>query len=339
MKTLRIGDFYNREDVHSIFSSDSVFTPQAGTWGLQGIVKVPDRQGDWVFFVTLGQSQGEHTFDESITAEGVLSWQSQPSQSFDSETIKSLISHDERINNIYLFLRSKSGTDYGYFGNLGYLTHDTQRERPVHFQWQLMDWPLPTGFIEKVGVDLIGDIGSYAVAPVIEKLEGLEFVAKPAPRQSRRGSTTSEFQTRKSPNYLAQHANNTSLGLLGEELVLAQEIKALVDANRQDLADKVIHVSVVEGDGAGYDIRSYTHDGAMKFVEVKSTKGSVSSPFFISPNEVEFSRKNPENYYLYRLFDLDVSSKSAKVYVIKGDLTGQLALKPTQFIAEISNHE
>jgi hypothetical protein len=45
MKTLRIGDFYNREDVYSIFSPDSVFTPQAGTWGLQGIVKVPDRQG------------------------------------------------------------------------------------------------------------------------------------------------------------------------------------------------------------------------------------------------------------------------------------------------------
>lgn len=339
MKTLRIGDFYNREDVHSIFSPDSVFTPQAGTWGLQGIVKVPDRQGDWVFFVTLGQSQGEHTFDESITAEGVLSWQSQPSQSFESETIKSFISHDERINNIHLFLRSKSGTDYGYFGNLGYLTHDTQRERPVHFQWQLMDWPLPTGFIEKVGVALIGDIGSYAEAPVIEKMEGLEFVAKPAPRQSRRGSSTSEFQTRKSPNHLAHHANNTALGLLGEELVLAQEIKALVDANRQDLADKVIHVSVVEGDGAGYDIRSYTHDGAIKFIEVKSSKGPASSPFFISPNEIDFSRKNPKNYCLYRLFDLDVSSKSAKVYVIKGDLTGQLDLKPTQFIAEISNND
>lgn len=339
MKTLRIGDFYSRKDVHSIFAPDSVFTPQAGTWGLQGIVKVPDRQGDWVFFVTLGQSQGEHTFDESITAEGVLSWQSQPSQSFESETIKSFISHDERINNIHLFLRSKSGTDYGYFGNLGYLTHDTQRERPVHFQWQLMDWPLPTGFIEKVGVALIGDIGSHAVAPVIEKMEGLEFVAKPAPRQSRRGSSTSEFQTRKSPNHLAHHANNTALGLLGEELVLAQEIKALVDANRHDLADKVIHVSVVEGDGAGYDIRSYTADGSTKFIEVKSTKGSVSSPFFISPNEVEFSRKNPENYYLYRLFDLNIASKSAKVYVLTGDLSDQLDLKPTQFIGEISSNE
>jgi len=339
MKTLRVGNFYSRKDVHGIFSPNTVFTPQAGSWGLWGIVRVPERDGDWVFFVTLGQTQGDHTFDESITTDGVLSWQSQPSQGFDSETIKSFISHDERINNIHLFLRSKSGTEYGYFGNLGYLTHDAQRERPVHFQWQLMDWPLPSGFVEEAGVNLIGDIRSYVAASAIEKPEGLQFVAKPAPRQSRPGSSTSEFQTRKSPNYLAQHANNTSLGLLGEELVLAQEIKQLIDANRQDLADKVVHVSVVEGDGAGYDIRSYGPDGKSKFIEVKSTKGSASSPFFISPNEIEFSKKNPNNYHLYRLFDLDTLSKSAKAYVVLGDLSGQLDLRPTQFIAEIVSHD
>ena len=89
---------------------------------------------------------------------------------------------------------------------------------------------------------------------------------------------------------------------------------------------------------AGYDIRSYTPEGAIKFIEVKTTKGSSSSPFFISPNEVEFSKKNSDNYYLYRLFDLDVFHKNAKVFVIKGDLTEQLELRPTQFIAEISHN-
>jgi hypothetical protein len=37
-------------------------------------------------------------------------------------------------------------------------------------------------------------------------------------------------------------------------LVLAQEIKKLRDANKPDLAERVFHVSVVEGDGAGYDL-------------------------------------------------------------------------------------
>ncbi len=75
---LKLWNSYTREQVHSIFSPDTVFTPQAGTWGLQGMVRIPDRVGDWVFFVTFGQQQGEHLFDESITEDGVLSWQSQP---------------------------------------------------------------------------------------------------------------------------------------------------------------------------------------------------------------------------------------------------------------------
>jgi hypothetical protein len=339
MKILRVGDFYNRRDVHGIFSPDTIFTPQAGTWGLQGIVSIPKREGDWVFLVTLGQTQGDHAFDESITTDGVLSWQSQPRQGLENETIKSLIAHDERINNIHLFLRSKAGADYGYFGNLGYLTHDTQRERPVHFQWQLMDWPMPDGFITQVGVELLGDKKFIGSTTSMKVAQGLEFVAKPPPRTSRRGTSTSEFQSRKSPNHLAQHANNTALGLLGEELVLAQEKIMLTRENRSDLAEQVVHVSIVEGDSAGYDIRSFTSDGTTKFIEVKSTKGTSSSPFFISPNEVEFSKRNSDNYYLYRVFELDVSNKSAKVYVIHGDLSKQLDLRPTQFIAELASHE
>ena len=198
---------------------------------------------------------------------------------------------------------------------------------------------MPSGFLEQVGVNLIGELQNLPVVPQKTNEQGLTFVSKPAPRQSRRGTTTAEFQTRKSPNYLAQHANNTSLGLFGEQLVLAQEINSLIEGKRPDLAEKVVHVSVVEGDGAGYDIRSFNLDGSIKFIEVKSTKGSSSSPFFISPNEIEFSKKNPINYFLYRLFDLDMSNKNAKVYVINGDLSSQLDLKPTQYIAEIANND
>ncbi len=40
------------------------------------------------------------------------------------------------------------------------------------------------------------------------------------------------------------------------------------------LAEKVRHVSQLQGDGAGYDIESYSLDGTIKYVEVKTTKGS-----------------------------------------------------------------
>jgi hypothetical protein len=336
MKKLKLWNFYSRSDVHQIFSPDTKFTPQSGTWGLQGIIKVPEREGDFVFFVTFGKTQGEHQFDESITVDGVLSWQSQPSQSFESEAIQKLIHHDERVNNIHLFLRANKKDEYGYFGTLGYLTHDTQREKPVHFQWQLMDWEAPKEFLQTVGIFTVPD-----ASPLIEVHENkrqnfIELVLPPAPRTRRTGTSTLEFQTRKSPNYVLRQETNSAIGLLGEELVLKQEIEFLRNAGRDDLADKVIHVSVVEGDGAGHDIKSFTVDGKVKFIEVKSTKGNASASFFISPNEVEFSKKNAENFYLYRLYDLDVANRCAKFYVLSGDLTNSLELRPTQFIADIS---
>jgi hypothetical protein len=341
MKTLKLWDFYSRRDVHLIFSTDTNFTPQSGTWGLQGIVKVPGRDGDFVFFVTFGKSQGEHLFDESITEDGVLSWQSQPSQGFENDVIKTLINHDERINNIHLFLRVKSGDEYGYFGTLGYLTHDTQREKPVHFQWQLMDWEPPKEFLSTVGVLPVESALQLPAVKEIKPENTIEFVPPPLPRTRRNGTSTVEFQTRKSPNHVLRQENNSALGLLGEELVLKQEINTLRNAGRDDLAEKVVHVSVVEGDGAGHDIKSFTLDGQVKFIEVKSTKGTASAPFFISPNEVEFSKKNAMNFYLYRLYDLDSTTRSAKVFVLAGDLTNCLELRPTQFIAEISggNHD
>ncbi len=56
MTKLKLYGEYSRQDVHAIFSPDTEFVPQAGTWGLQGIVRVPERQGDWVFFITFGQA-------------------------------------------------------------------------------------------------------------------------------------------------------------------------------------------------------------------------------------------------------------------------------------------
>ncbi len=339
MRALKLWDFYSRSDVHQIFSPNTKFTPQSGTWGLQGIVRIPERDGDFVFFVTFGQSQGDHQFDESITSDGVLSWQSQPSQDLSSEVIKTLINHDERVNNIHLFLRGKKGADYGYLGRLGYLTHDTEREKPVHFQWQLMDWEAPKHFLETVGITLLSEqqISPPDVSPF--KINSIDFTTPPSPRTRRDGTTTAKFQTVKTPNYVLRQEVNSALGLFGEELVLKQEVERLRAMGKEDLANGVVHVSVVEGDGAGYDIRSFEKDGTTKFIEVKTTRGSASAAFFISPNEVEFSKKNTESYFLYRLYEADMTSRTAKAFVLTGDLTKTLSLKPTQYIAEISINE
>ena len=95
MRELRLWERYTRREVHDIFSPDTVFQPSAGAWGNAGIIRVPDTSGDWVFFVTFGSRQGDHDFDESISEDGVLTWQSQPSQKLEHPRIKQLIEHDD----------------------------------------------------------------------------------------------------------------------------------------------------------------------------------------------------------------------------------------------------
>ncbi len=71
---------YSRKQVHHIFSPETPFTPGAGTWGISGIVPVSGSRSDFVFFVSFGRTWAHHAFDEGITEDGILSWQSQPRQ-------------------------------------------------------------------------------------------------------------------------------------------------------------------------------------------------------------------------------------------------------------------
>lgn len=56
-------------------------------------------------------------------------------------------------------------------------------------------------------------------------------------------------------------ARNRELGKAGEECVLHHERRHLSAAGRDDLADKVRWTSLQDGDGFGFDIRSFETDG------------------------------------------------------------------------------
>lgn len=56
------------------------------------------------------------------------------------------------------------------------------------------------------------------------------------------------------------------LGLAGEIMVLNYEKEKLKTLGRVDLTDKVKHISLDEGDGAGYDILSYDEVGHELFI-------------------------------------------------------------------------
>jgi hypothetical protein len=332
MPNLILWNDFTREDVHSIFSPETKFTSQTGTWGIHGIVRAPARQGDWVFFVTFGKQQGNHIFDESITEDGVLSWQSQPSQGLSNTVIRQLIQHDEQINTIHLFLRKKDRAPYTYLGTLKYLRHDALREKPVHFQWQLLDWPVPREVLDHIQLVPIA-IAPKADDELPSRSQGLTISLPPTPAPPRQGVLTADFRSRKAPDYALQDARNGALGLRGELLVLAHEKALLIRAGRSDLAEHISHVSIKEGDAAGYDIRSFETDGRSRHIEVKTTCGDARTAFFISPNELAFSESNSTAYFLYRLYDFDRDTDSARAYILTGNMANQLNLVPTAYRA------
>jgi len=153
-RALTLYETYTRQEVHDLFDPGSRFTPSAGTWGLWGIVPIPQAAGDFVLFVTFGREQAGHAFDEWITASGVINWQSQPRQSLADRQVQQFIHHDPARNHIHLFLRTSKSSPYTYLGRLAYHTHDLQRERPVYIQWQILEWNPPQTCLQAMGLTL-----------------------------------------------------------------------------------------------------------------------------------------------------------------------------------------
>lgn len=125
-------------------------------------------------------------------------------------------------------------------------------------------------------------------------------------------------------------AQNRKRGLAGELLVLERERRVLSQVGRPDLAERVRHVSVEDGDGLGFDIRSYTPGGQERFLEVKATVRSALQPFYVSANEVEFSDETTDQFSLVRGFQLD---REPGFYEMAGSLRKTADLRPDTFVA------
>jgi Protein NO VEIN, C-terminal/Domain of unknown function (DUF3427) len=333
MSELRKWSDYDRREVHDIFEPETSFTPNSGTWGIHGIIELRGREGDFVFFVTFGQEQSGYSFDEAVSQSGVLTWQSQPRETLDSPRIKTLIGHDDALNTIHLFLRTSERREYTYLGVLRYVTHDAERERPVHFQWQIMDWDdTDVSRAQRIGLVLQPD--TVLRQELLPELDTPVTIVERPPRTLQRSVNSRTFRARIVPDRSAIDDRNRSLGRAGEELVVNYERARLRAAGREDLASRVQHVSALEGDGAGFDIASYNEDGSPVFIEVKTTTGVADTPFYLSSHEVAFAQQKSNQFRLYRLYEYVVSPKPrAKAFIVYGDPQQQFTLTPIQYRA------
>jgi len=214
---------------------------------------------------------------------------------------------------------------------LGYLEHDPLRESPVYFTWQLMDWPPPAAVLN--GLHIVPSAPADPVTPDPSLTDTL--IETPSPNLTAVHSRPQGGGGGPHATLPGQDAKNRKLGLAGETLVLQYERQRLIAAGRQDLADKIIHVAVVEGDTAGYDIRSRNENGTERHIEVKTTMGPASNAFFITPNEIGFSSTHPDSYVLMRVYGYSYASNSANFYRSEGPIFDSFDLTPTEYRAKL----
>jgi hypothetical protein len=100
-------------------------------------------------------------------------------------------------------------------------------------------------------------------------------------------------------------ATNADTGRLGEEWVIEHEQKRLLAEGHPELAGRVEHVAVTQGDGLGYDVLSFETDGTPRRIEVKTTRNGASASFYASVNEVQKSRELAPEWMLYRVHDIN----------------------------------
>jgi hypothetical protein len=130
-------------------------------------------------------------------------------------------------------------------------------------------------------------------------------------------------------DFAARDERNRHLGRAGEQWALQVLKLELVTSGRSDLADRVVWVSDAEGDGLGYDIRSFSSTGEPRFIEVKTTNGGQAAPFIVTENEVRASEEEV-GYVLMRVFSFN---QNARFYRLHGPLTQSCALTPVMFSA------
>ena len=138
-------------------------------------------------------------------------------------------------------------------------------------------------------------------------------------------------------DYSLREAENRHLGESGEQFVMEFERFRLTRAGREDLAHEVEWSSKEQGDGLGYDVRSFRtgNDGVARdeemFIEVKTTNRGKYQPFCISENEVEFSREFKEQYSLYRVYDF--CSRGRRLFRMHGRVDDHVCLNPVLYRA------
>lgn len=128
--------------------------------------------------------------------------------------------------------------------------------------------------------------------------------------------------------------NSKKIGDLGEQVVLAYEIKKLKEISRYDLVEQVVHEEA-NNNRPGWDITSFNSEGETIRIEVKSSIGSTINDLILTANEWSSAEHYKDSYYLYLVTDLK-PHKMPSIEIIKDPWS---LLKQGQFNAKVAAYK
>ena len=135
-------------------------------------------------------------------------------------------------------------------------------------------------------------------------------------------------------DYKTLNSEHSALGDLGEIFALEWERTRLRELSVSfDVSEEVIHFSHKYGDGAGYDILSRNDNGyLLRYIEVKTTKGGLDTPFYMSENERAFIEIYQENAFIYRVYNYDHETNIGEIEIISyNELITNYAFNPITY--------
>ncbi|MEZ8120895.1 DUF3427 domain-containing protein [Vibrio splendidus] len=295
-----------------------------------------------VLFVTLDKEDKEdaHKYKDSFVLSGKqFHWESQNANTPSTPHMEMIINKESVVLFARVHQKIKSKTQpFVYIGQLSCIDYSypvDSKKIPVEVIYQVLDHQHPAS-------SSLGELYSWTSREELEANEKIDIsdvvlteteAPKPSTRKKSQKKGTRNT-TNKANNWADIDEKNRNLGLAGEELVIAHERQYLISIGLADLADKVVHVAKKD-DYAGYDVKSFDDNGAEKFIEVKTTEKTIGTAFFISRNEVEVSRELDDSYWVYRVYDLNKKTGTAKFYPLNGPIDKHFELTSEIFKAKI----
>ena len=177
--------------------------------------------------------------------------------------------------------------------------------------------------------------------PEVPKSESALKMSTEVPHKKKRNVKSNTYIRKKDfSSYLEEYEKKLTNGYTSEGLVYQYEQERLKNLGREDLAKRVKWISRDNGDGYGYDIKSFDIDKKGKaktlYIEVKGTSSSLNTSFEMSRKEYKFAKKHMRKHD-YKIYRIGKEKGENKGYIID-HFEGLFKVEPSQYLISLKDN-